>query len=575
MQAILLCEHFARFRGRKAVVRPSKPFIDLYSRVSGSESLVSSVSDYSSSVPVSSSGFSSLSSSAGFCTPSLPAWSPLSSEPVSASSPNQGLCQIGQTNQDPAPLLFSPVVPLCSQQTCSYDSSVYDSHLQHYNDVLFDNSVVSYLSDGQEQSYSDILSSQVMDHNPNVYDSALASNTATFGNHQQTGMNMVKDDRWRTWLEEEGRRRLLAACFALDNHASTYHQQPRARDDIDHTMIPLTGPSESLWAANSADEWAAILESNPALGQPHLIPHLDSLRPEDVPGFAIFDQALILHAAALALPRRASRSAASKSEGQVPTSPDDLRTPTTASYAAQQLKRTRPDDRLTQLFSQSFSNGLPVAIVDVLVAMHHTPLHDLLAVSGDSWVFTLKVLDPPDFVEHQKRLKAWTEGRSAPSPTSAHPTSPTATSLEGMSSAKATFHAARALAAYLDRRLDVPNWVTDISDYWAMYVCALIIWAFCHKAGKSSFSSSSGSPTTVKGAPMGEDETVGWLRTVAQLEYPEQVARMRQRREASAGVVSMVKRRLEADCVGGRSRLYMDAVEVLKKLEELVNTRWF
>jgi hypothetical protein len=42
MQAIILCEFFARFRGRKVVTRPSKMFESLYSRVSSQKSLPSS-----------------------------------------------------------------------------------------------------------------------------------------------------------------------------------------------------------------------------------------------------------------------------------------------------------------------------------------------------------------------------------------------------------------------------------------------------------------------------------------------------------------------------------------------------
>ncbi|CCF36839.1 hypothetical protein CH063_08315, partial [Colletotrichum higginsianum] len=33
MQAILLCELFSRFRGRRAAIRPSKEFESIYSRV--------------------------------------------------------------------------------------------------------------------------------------------------------------------------------------------------------------------------------------------------------------------------------------------------------------------------------------------------------------------------------------------------------------------------------------------------------------------------------------------------------------------------------------------------------------
>lgn len=38
MQAILLCELFARFRGRKAAIRPSKEFENVYQRVRCSSS---------------------------------------------------------------------------------------------------------------------------------------------------------------------------------------------------------------------------------------------------------------------------------------------------------------------------------------------------------------------------------------------------------------------------------------------------------------------------------------------------------------------------------------------------------
>jgi hypothetical protein len=54
----------------------------------------------------------------------------------------------------------------------------------------------------------------------------------------------------------------------------------------------------------------------------------------------------------------------------------------------------------------------------------------------------------------------------------------------------------------------------------------------------------------------------------------EDVVRARGRREA-AGVVGLVRKRLESDCVGGRSRLYVDAVGVLRKVEEGVGWKWF
>jgi hypothetical protein len=54
----------------------------------------------------------------------------------------------------------------------------------------------------------------------------------------------------------------------------------------------------------------------------------------------------------------------------------------------------------------------------------------------------------------------------------------------------------------------------------------------------------------------------------------EDVVRVRGRREA-AGVVGLVRRKLESDCVGGRSRLYVDAVGVLGKVEDGAGWKWF
>lgn len=588
MQAVVLCELFARFRGRKAAVRPSKLFENLYSRVSGSESLVSSISDddhvppFPVSQSESSSHSSSLSSSsAGFCTPSLPAWSPQISEPYSASSTHQGLYQYDHVSQDSVPFLFSPGVSFSSGRiSTSDDSSIYDPRLQAYDNVSIDNAFLSFPSDSQDQSYSDIFSSQGLYQTPNLYDPALPSGAASLGSHQGMGINTTNKQRWRTWLEAEGRRRLLAGCFIVDNYSSAFQQQPRARDGVDPSTIPLTAHSDALWAANTAEEWAVILEANPAAGRPQCLPPLDALRPEEIARYTVFDQASILNAAALSLPRRYTPCLATdKGDDPDDISHDDLRTPTTASYT-QALNEVKPDDRLAHLFSHC----VPATTAHIYIALHHTPLHDLLAVSGDSWVFSQKILGSPTFLEHQKRLKAWVEGRSAPSLTPGHhqgtPSSPNTASLEGMSSGKATIYAARALVEYLTRGVDSSNgltpYMTGLSDYWGMYVCALIIWAFGHRAGKYSGSTggSSGSPTT-KGTPMGEDEAIDWLRVVADLVQPEHAARVRGRREASAAVVSMIKQRLEADCVGGRSRLYVDAVGVLRKLEQGVNWRWF
>jgi hypothetical protein len=562
-QAIVLCELFSRFRGRKASVRPSKLFENLYSRVSGSESLVSSVSEKGrSSVCVSrsdSSSVPSLSSSAGVFTPSLPAWSPQSSEPASASSPRNGLYQFDHTRHGSNSVLFSPTVSFSPQQissSSSPDTFVLNPGFQSYNSVSFNNVYYPFSSVGPEQSYSNSFSPQVLETTPTMF------NTASLG-HSAMNINATNEERWQTWIDEEASRRLLTVCFIVDNHTSLYHQQPRARDDIDPSTIPLTGYSDGLWACSSAIEWANILESSPAANIPRFVPPPNTLTPEEVAKHSCLDQVAILHAEASRLPRRQYNCSPSDLDDQNSFTADDLRTPTTASYN-QNFGGAYSEDRLVHLFSMTSVPPGP----SMYLALHHTPLHDLLAVSGDSWVFSQKVLGASTFSENQKRLRAWAEGRH-PSKSPSTQQQASAGSLEGMSCAQATCHAARALLGFLRGDDPTTPQAGCISNYWGMYVCALIIWAFGHKAARSS------SSTSPQKTPLPEDEAISWLQSVASVQRPEDATRMKHRREASAGVVSLVKKRLAADCVGPRSQLYVDAVGVLKKLEEGVNWRWF
>lgn len=401
----------------------------------------------------------------------------------------------------------------------------------------------------------------------NLYSRVLET-TQTMFNAASLGqgamdINGSNEERWQVWIEEEGCRRLLAVCFSLDNHTSLFHQQPRARDDIDPTTIPLTGHSDALWAASSATEWANILESSPGASVHRFVPPSNALVPEEIARHTCLDQIILLHAEASRLPRRQYNCSSTDLDDHSDFTADDLRTPTTASYN-QHFSGAYSEDRLVHLFSMTRIPPGP----SIYLALHHTPLHDLLAVSGDSWVFSQKVLGASTFSENQKRLRAWAEGRH-PSKSPSTQQHGSAGGLEGMSCAQATCYASRALIGFLEGDDPATPQAGCISNYWGMYVCALIIWAFGHKAARSS------SSTSPQKTPLPEDEAISWLRSVASAQRPEDATRAKHRREASAGVVSLVKRRLAADCVGPRSQLYVDAVGVLKKLEEGVNWRWF
>lgn len=625
MQAILLCEFFARFRGRKAVTRPSKPFESLYSRVSSPRF------------------FESAGDSSFF---------PITADWSSSSSPLSAL-SFASAADSPTPTAASALqhfesYTFPSQLLASLSPSSFAFHQQLLG-------ATPPATPATAQSYSPFITTQVRFPNPTLYETTLAGDHSLQASQQQPQQQQAQqhqhqpqfssnEERWHTWLDTEARRRLLTACFVVDVHTAIYYEQRRAVESDSSSApptIPLTGQSRILWDATSADEWAAVLASNPEAGTPRFIPDSESLTGEDILTLEPFDCAAILAAETLRLPRRVPGSPISPQTATpttaILTSPRDggvgggdlgemgdqqqqqrqfhaqLTNPTamlsespivisglaTVGQDSEAIRAAalRAEARLMQVFGTS----CPVA--NTYLALHHTPLHDLLAVSGDSWVLSQKVLHQTSFVEHQKRLKAWVEGHHQQQ----HGRGSTAASagggtLAGLSAAKAAVFAARAIVAFLDREqgprairqthtlvhgqrqpsaaATSAAWMDDISDYWALYVCALICWAFVHRASRSGDRGAGSASSAAAARPDDEEEEAAakrWLHTVVRMwGRPEDTIRARARREpGGGGVVGLVRRRLEAECVGARSRLFVDAVGVLKKLEEGVNWKWF
>ncbi|KAK4447906.1 putative transcription factor TDA9 [Podospora aff. communis PSN243] len=645
MQAILLLEYFARFRGRKAVTKPSKLFESLYSRVSALQFFTAS-----SSLPF------------GSRDPDMPwlvdtsVWSPASSPPSDCSScasvtPTAAAVGLSYTQVQVPPAHTLPTntslawdsfpSSYASSTSSAFNGGIPSSPLSFHPEdpfpqhtittpATFNVNIASPITTntttttgvtGAQRSYrwSSLFSpgrynpplmaslsfrtrsSHVAEH---TYSQALYTlqvlyqNPAMF-NNTDADSHLPTEERWRTWLDMEARRRLLAGCFHLDGHAATYQQQLRAHDfDADGMTpippVPLFSRSADLWNASSADEWAAILDAFPDKGIPLFAPSSEQLTPEMVMSQTPYDRMAILGIEMLRLPRRQPVAASSSAhssplpdEAQLPTDPQ------LQNYGSQQPTSCAPEplgldveDHISKLFAKC-------PIGNTYLALHHTPLQDLLAVGGDSWVFSQKVLPATSFLEHQKRLKLWTEQHSRPSaPFSANNNNNSG--IANLSAIRATVYAARAILLFLERGPG-SSWSTDLSDYWALYVCALIIWAFGHRArpvptsdarhhGHHQRNSSGGSISSAPASRLSsaaavavaaDEEAIGWLRTVAAEGVRlEDVVRLRARREA-AGVVGLVMRRLEADCVGGRSRLYVDAVGVLRKLDVEVIRKWF
>lgn len=346
---------------------------------------------------------------------------------------------------------------------------------------------------------------------------------------QPSGSNT---ERWNAWVYVESCRRLLAACFLLSVHGMCYHEQPYSTVvDLEHLAaskfpIALSASTTSLWEARNSDAWAAIDMSTimlTTIGDIMEDPTLSTA--ETTPAF---DLSLVIAAHALQLPPRQVRQEVDLVHDVSGFNSDDL--------AMSKYFTRRPG-------------------ANTYLALHYTPLHVLLAVSGDSWVFNKKIPDASLFAEHKRKLGQWRNSGT---------------------SAIATVFAARAIRDFLAlsdgdsgqklAQAHTPHGVVtckEISDYWGLYVCTLICWAFGH-VGKRS--------TTDKRLSA-RGRAIKWIQTVAELE-PGQL-QVLPNREDSQTIVGFIRDILEKDCLGGRNILFADAVGVLRKLEEVDNWSWF
>ncbi|KAL7788437.1 hypothetical protein V8C43DRAFT_287581 [Trichoderma afarasin] len=339
--------------------------------------------------------------------------------------------------------------------------------------------------------------------------------------------------QWRMWVHMESKRRLLSACFLLDVHAMSFLEQPRVTvlgldySDPATLPIPLSMGTLLQWDAQNFQEWSNVTQ--PALPATVGTTILETISAADIASIPAFDASLFLVAHVLQLPQRQSLTKINLL--------DDASSISMSHF------------RIMNLFPYS-----PIAMSHL--ALHYTPLHTLLSVSGDSWVFNKKVLQATDFMEHQRQLEKWRDSGSA---------------------AVAAAFAARALKLFLglqrcvnkDGSASIPpqfqrTQQKEISDFWGIYVCALICWAFGHV----------GISRTEAKAPT-RRAAIQWILKMSDME-PGRIQQMsEQEKQVGSGAVSLARASLEKDCLGGRNILLADAVGVLKKLEEGDNYRRF
>jgi hypothetical protein len=200
-----------------------------------------------------------------------------------------------------------------------------------------------------------------------------------------------------------------------------------------------------------------------------------------------------------------------------------------------------------------------------ILALHYTPLYDLLAIAGDTWVFAQKITPPSKFHSAQSRLKTWSSSLAA---------------------AAATQHACRILSSTLSQPA---NGTAGISDYWSLYVAALICWAFGNRyqtsGGGSGTLSRNNSSTAINDSMECDDppihsiddaslRAVTYANRMLELGVEDLLTSKPSMRGDTSGVIDAVRTRLEIDGTGSKSSLLVDAIIVLGRIRE-GKGKWF
>ncbi|KAA8571733.1 hypothetical protein EYC84_001712 [Monilinia fructicola] len=250
---------------------------------------------------------------------------------------------------------------------------------------------------------------------------------------------------WLLWVEIESRQRLLCLCFIFDIQQSMYHQQKRTKPYVDPTIL-YTPCSEVVWELTNAADWATNETGNSTGKTIHVVQHQSTQ--EDQVELSYFAQSVIISFLTSQLP--------------VPAGP--------GCYYPIDFEIHSPHPIILELVTLFPASPM----VHTYLALYHTPLRDLLAVSGDTWVFSQKMSHQSHFHEAQSRLKAWSSSPAA---------------------ATATHHACRILqsefsaprSSFSVHNTNLPS--LDLAHYWSLNVAALICWAFGHRVGGSNATS--------------------------------------------------------------------------------------
>lgn len=250
----------------------------------------------------------------------------------------------------------------------------------------------------------------------------------------------------RVWIEGETRTRILHACSVLDSQQTIlFDQPPTVRK---HTLLSINTAAvgkrsnlpcdDELWEASPVERWAAV-------AQKHEYIQLVGGKPDPPPGrlaeYSYFQQEVIN----------------ANGDGSLKC---NLERGHNASPASQQM------------FSKILFNYHTTEMCK------HTPIRNLLIVTGESWLLGRKIEKKDDYRRAKRELRNWLEN-STPSK-------------NGLpKSTVAHWHALKLL-----RCLEIPNTgempqvnilgtTNMLHENWAVYLASLVCWA--HGYGKTGY----------------------------------------------------------------------------------------
>jgi len=361
--------------------------------------------------------------------------------------------------------------------------------------------------------------------------------------HPQDEVEVNLKAGWTSWLFSEMQRRLMSACFILDTQQSVYHEQLTTRSTYKLEYLPWLPCSEEIWEVTSATTWASRLLVHKDIQITRVDEEfLSRISLGDLRKMMPFSQSILVCSQFSGLPARDD-----------PTFPNDY----------------LPCALHPKLFTLIgvFSHN---AKTNAFLLFYHTPLQDLLAIAGDTWVFSRKITPPSAFHKAQSCLRIWSSSLAA---------------------AAAAQHACRILKDEMSQQFprsamqapsdQSPGLGGCISDYWVLYIAALVCWAFGHRyqssSGGSTFSCTSDSDSAIDVTSAGYTEmrATEYLTTMLDFSIEELLTSKASVKMESSGVIQLAKLWLEKESEGSSSGMLLDAIRCLNKVAQGGGCKWF